>query len=280
MKTKLQQELDQDIPKDAVTTRTQAGTSLSYLTGAYVINRLNQVIGQGRWSSMIQSLNKVYEGALPNYKGEEVYNVSYTATVQLNVIMDNGLLATFIEVGYGDGMDKKNPGKAHELAVKEAATDALKRAAKNLGISLGLGLYFKDGDYVLSEATDTVAAKDTTSEITNNSNSSATSNTGSTGSTSAGGVPNGKSISGRKTNGTTGKSSTKSGDTQREQLRLATRIIIAQKKTTAEAILKDFLKGKKAAELSDEDIQDALIGINAKFPELNLLQGDANATTN
>lgn len=279
MKTDTQRNLDADIPKDAVTTRTQAGTSLSYLTGAYVINRLNQVLGQGNWGSRITNMTKVFEGIVPNYKGEEVHNVSYTATVELLAQFDNKIVH-FEEIGYGDGMDKKNPGKAHELAVKEAATDALKRAAKNLGISLGLGLYFKDGDYDVSEATNTVAATTTTSATTNISNGSPTASVESGGSTDSGKVSNGKSNSGRKTNGTIGKSATKTTDNRREQLRLATRILIAQKKTTPEAILKDFLKGKKAAELSDADIQDAMIGINTKFPELNLLQGDTNGTAN
>lgn len=280
MKTTLQAQLDSDIPKDAVTTRTQAGTSLSYLTGAYVINRLNQILGQGNWSSGIVNMNKVFEGVVPNYKGEEVFNVSYTSTVQLVATIDNKQVF-FTEIGYGDGMDKKNPGKAHELAVKEAATDGLKRAAKNLGISLGLGLYFKDGDYDVSETTNTVAATTTTSGTTpiiGNGSTDAKAELG--GSTDSGKVSNGKSNSGRKANGTTGKSATKTTDNQREQLRLATRILIAQKKTTPEAILKDFLKGKKAAELSDADIQDAMIGINTKYPELNLLQGVNNGTTN
>jgi recombination DNA repair RAD52 pathway protein len=52
------------------------------------------------------------------------------------------------DVGYGDGSDKTNPGKAHELAAKEAVTDALKRCAKNLGMSMGLALYDKTQENV------------------------------------------------------------------------------------------------------------------------------------
>jgi recombination DNA repair RAD52 pathway protein len=37
---------------------------------------------------------------------------------------------------------------AHEMACKEAESDALKRAAMKLGISMGLGLYEKTGDFV------------------------------------------------------------------------------------------------------------------------------------
>ena len=44
MKSALQQTLDENIPKDCVSTRQQAGTNLSYLEAWYVIDRLNQVL--------------------------------------------------------------------------------------------------------------------------------------------------------------------------------------------------------------------------------------------
>lgn len=153
MKTELQKTLDQNIPESAVEKRSGGGgKELSYLTGAYVINRLNEVLGQGNWGYTIRSLTKTYEGTvIQGYKKEEYFATSYIAQLLFEASID-GKRAFFEEIGYGDGTDKSSPGKAHELATKEAVTDALKRAAKNLGISFGLGLYFKSGEYIDEQA--------------------------------------------------------------------------------------------------------------------------------
>jgi recombination DNA repair RAD52 pathway protein len=149
MKTPLQIELDKNIPASAVEKRSGGGgKELSYLTGAYVINRLNEVLGQGNWGYTIKALTKTFEGTVvQGYKKESVFAVSYIAQLFFEANID-GKRAFFEEIGYGDGTDKSSPGKAHELATKEAITDSLKRAAKNLGISFGLGLYFKSEEYV------------------------------------------------------------------------------------------------------------------------------------
>ncbi len=149
MKTPLQIELDKNIPASAVEKRSGGGgKELSYLTGAYVINRLNEVLGQGNWGYTLKALTKTFEGTvIQGYKKESVFAVSYIAQLFFEANID-GKRAFFEEIGYGDGTDKSSPGKAHELATKEAITDSLKRAAKNLGISFGLGLYFKSEEYV------------------------------------------------------------------------------------------------------------------------------------
>lgn len=145
-KTDTQKELDVNIPKDVVHTRSQGGKDLSYLEAWYVTDRMNQVLGQGNWGYQIVSLDKVFEGKTEQYSGE-VFATSYTARVSLFANID-GRTVIFTEVGYGDGTDKKNPGKAHELATKEAVSDGVKRAAKNLGRSMGLALYDKTQEYV------------------------------------------------------------------------------------------------------------------------------------
>lgn len=149
--TDLIKQLDADIPREAVEERDGGGRKLSYLSGAYVINRLNEVIGQGKWSYKTYALTKVFEGQVEQRSGS-VFATSYTAMVELTASID-GQLVAFLDVGYGDGTDRANPGKAHELAVKEAVTDGIKRAAKNLGRSMGLGLYFKGGEYIAEEPT-------------------------------------------------------------------------------------------------------------------------------
>jgi DNA recombination protein Rad52 len=146
MKTELQNLLDSNIPNDVVQTRAQGGVTLSYLAAWYVIDRMNQVFGQGNWGYQINSLNKVFEGEIDQYSGK-AFSTSYTAVVSLYADVD-GKRTSFSEVGYGDGTDKKSPGKAHELAVKESVSDALKRAAKNFGRSMGLALYDKTQEFV------------------------------------------------------------------------------------------------------------------------------------
>lgn len=152
-KNDIQKELDSNIPAEAVETREawRGGPKLSYLSGAYVIDRMNQVLGQGNWDYTLVDLTKVYEGTIAQTNAD-AYTTSYTAKVRLTARFGPPSIeyssVSFTDVGYGDGTDKKSPGKAHELAVKEAVTDGLKRAAKNLGRSMGLGLYFKSGEYV------------------------------------------------------------------------------------------------------------------------------------
>ena len=54
--------------------------------------------------------------------------------------------------GFGNGFDQ-DPGKAHESAVKEAESDAMKRAAMTLGYRFGLALYDKSQAHVQQEIT-------------------------------------------------------------------------------------------------------------------------------
>lgn len=139
-------QLNAKIPRDVVKERSGGGgQSFSYLEGHYVINRLNEVFGQGNWGYRTDEIRCVHAGET-NGK----LTVHYIATVTLAAHFRDqvGSVATFSDVGYGDGQDKMNIGKAHELAAKEAVTDALKRCAKNLGMSMGLALYSKDQENV------------------------------------------------------------------------------------------------------------------------------------
>lgn len=136
-------DLDAKIPASAVSERSQAGVVLSYLEGHYVIDRMNKVFGQGNWQYKLVSLQKVFEGTVGT-ADKARYCTSYVASVSLSARYPDGSTTEFLDVGYGDGSDKTNPGKAHELAVKESVTDGLKRCAKNLGMSMGLALYDKE----------------------------------------------------------------------------------------------------------------------------------------
>jgi recombination DNA repair RAD52 pathway protein len=56
-----------------------------------------------------------------------------------------------VDRGHGHGIDRY-VGAAVESAEKEAATDALKRCAKSLGMRLGLALYDKAQEHVAEPA--------------------------------------------------------------------------------------------------------------------------------
>lgn len=146
--------LNSKIPREDVRLRDGGGSfKLSYLEGWRVIDLLNQAFGPGNWAygsevtkiDVPSSIKKV-----DNYSKKEVelHVAHYMAKVRLIVTFPDGRTTEFIDYGYGDGQDKQQPGKAHELAIKESVTDGLKRCAKNLGHRLGLALYDKTQENV------------------------------------------------------------------------------------------------------------------------------------
>lgn len=137
------------IPREAIESRDGGGSrKLSYLAGWYVINRMNEIFGPDGWSYDVTELRCVHSGKIPGKYGD-VESASYSATVALFAMFPGSDSAKRItDVGFGNGTDKTDPGKPHELATKEAVTDALKRCAKSLGMSLGLALYDKSQENV------------------------------------------------------------------------------------------------------------------------------------
>lgn len=145
-------ELEAPIPRSAVRTRDEAGLTLSYVDGHYVVARLNAVLGHDRWSYSLEELGVV--ATSNDEKGGKAYtNVSYRAQVSLRWVIDDEtyMTASRMDVGFGHGRST-NAGKAHESAGKEAVTDALKRAARTLGNSMGLALYEKEQTGVSDDA--------------------------------------------------------------------------------------------------------------------------------
>lgn len=141
-------ELDANIPSDAVSSRKGGGNkTLSYLETWYVRNRLNTTLGQGNWGYSIRHQEVVDKFTTTNSYGKEVYTVHAIARVSLEVNIE-GTRTSFEDVGYGNGSDPKGYGPAYELALKESASDAFKRAAINLGLSMGLALYDKTQEFV------------------------------------------------------------------------------------------------------------------------------------
>lgn len=140
-------DLDAKIPRDVIEQRDSGnGRKLSYLTGWYIIDRLNKVFGAPNWAYSSEA-SLIYTGQ--DDRGRFV--ASYLAKVRLVVAFPDGSKTEYVDYGYGDGIDKSSPGKCHELAVKESVTDGLKRCAKNLGMSFGLALYDKSQENIEDE---------------------------------------------------------------------------------------------------------------------------------
>lgn len=116
------------------------GPKGDYLEGWHVINELNRVFGFGGWSYTIDltrdDLREV-EVTKPGRAPEKQWQAAYTCICTLTVGE-----VTRQDVGFGSGF-AKGVGDAIEGATKEAATDALKRAARTFGNIFGLALYDK-----------------------------------------------------------------------------------------------------------------------------------------
>jgi DNA recombination protein Rad52 len=119
------------------------GPKGDYLEGWLVIAEANRIFGFGGWSYHIADCHVVSDR--PREIGREKkpgFGVSYVATVTVQV----GDVSRS-DVGAGHGYDV-DCGLAHESAVKEAVTDALKRALRTFGNPFGLALYDKSRENV------------------------------------------------------------------------------------------------------------------------------------
>ena len=114
---------------------------LSYVEGHYCIRKANEVFGFGGWRRRTEEMRCVFEGEREGQKGT-FFQASYVARVTVGVHAEGEWLETD-GWGYGEGIDYNNPGQAHESAVKEAETDAMKRALVKFGDPFGLALYDK-----------------------------------------------------------------------------------------------------------------------------------------
>jgi DNA repair and recombination protein RAD52 len=119
-------------PKHVVKPTGSFGPKGDYLEGWHVINEANRIFGFGQWG-YTHDLKQVSKET--NAKGN--IEIGYICNCKL-VVGD----VTRQDVGYGSGAAKKE-GDAHEGAVKEAVTDALKRCLRTFGNPFGLALYDK-----------------------------------------------------------------------------------------------------------------------------------------
>lgn len=135
--------LGQPLDANRVRQRTDGrGGKLSYLETHDVIRRANEVFGFGRWGHEVVDLRPLPPVTVHNKDKKPGVCVGYICTVRLTV---EGCVPVS-GVGFGDATEYRESAgvTAHELAAKEAESDALKRALKNYGDQFGLALYDKD----------------------------------------------------------------------------------------------------------------------------------------
>ena len=119
-----------------VKTRDVRGKTLSYVEGWHVIAEANRVFGFDAWDRETLEARCVWEGASKGLR-----NCSYVARVRVRVRAGKTVV---IREGSGFGNGRgSSAGEAHEVAIKEAETDAMKRALSTFGNPFGLALYDK-----------------------------------------------------------------------------------------------------------------------------------------
>lgn len=121
--------------------RSQAGRALSYIEGWKAIEEANRIFGFDAWDRETVELRECGE---PRLTGDK-HRVAFMCRVRIRVRSTGASDAPVIRdgIGYGSGIDK-DLGQAYESAIKEAETDAMKRALMTFGNPFGLALYDKD----------------------------------------------------------------------------------------------------------------------------------------
>ncbi len=120
-----------------VRTRQHSGLTLSYIEGWHTIAEANRIFGYDAWDRQTMAVKCVWEGMKGNRSA-----CSYIARVRVRVRAgDAEVCREGCGSGHGVGL---TPGEAHEGAIKEAETDAMKRALSTFGNPFGLALYDKE----------------------------------------------------------------------------------------------------------------------------------------
>ncbi len=118
-----------------------------YIEGWHAIAEANRIFGWDGWSYEIEVLDQTN----CDQRGDK-WAVGYMARVRVWIPeshdAEHAVQAVYKEdIGHGQG-HSKSLGDAHESAMKEAVTDALKRALRTFGHPFGLALYDKTKAHV------------------------------------------------------------------------------------------------------------------------------------
>jgi DNA recombination protein Rad52 len=113
------------------------GMTLAYIEGWHAIAEANRIFGYDAWDRQTMTLKCVWEGRKGPHEA-----CSYIARVRIKVRAgDSVICREGCGSGHGSGPTR---GEAHESAIKEAETDAMKRALATFGNPFGLALYDRE----------------------------------------------------------------------------------------------------------------------------------------
>ena len=135
---KVSAELQKPLNPDAVKPPPQ-GKFGEYVDALHVIREANRIFGHDGWSYEVTRLTQTHYGEI-DHRGKPQLRCSFLCSVKVTV---DGTIREGTAVGVGNGKPE-NAGDVIESAVKEAETDALKRALRTFGNTFGLALYEKD----------------------------------------------------------------------------------------------------------------------------------------
>jgi DNA repair and recombination protein RAD52 len=121
-----------------VKAREQGGRKVSYIEGWHVIAEANRIFGFDNWTRETIDIKCVSEKER-EIGQNKVPGWGVTYLCKARVIVDG---VAREGCGAGHGIDR-DLGQAHESAIKEAETDAMKRAFMTFGNPFGLALYDK-----------------------------------------------------------------------------------------------------------------------------------------
>lgn len=140
--SKVKEELQKPLSPDAIKPPPK-GKFGEYVTGLHVIREANRIFGEDGWSYSITRLEMTNRATLKltGKNGEyEQMRIGYLCSVRVDV---GGVHREGVSAGSGVG-SPDSEADHHDSAIKEAETDALKRALRTFGNTFGLALYEKD----------------------------------------------------------------------------------------------------------------------------------------
>ena len=131
--------LKEQLNPDLIATRDGAwGKPMSYIAQQTAVRHANRIFGEFGWHRETVEMIHLGTEKVKDKNGNEKMKCAYRAKVRITVgdVVREG-------TGYGDSI--MTGIEVHELACKEAESDAMKRALMTFGAQFGLDLYDKDG---------------------------------------------------------------------------------------------------------------------------------------
>jgi hypothetical protein len=149
--------LSAPLDRALVSSREQGRSKVNYLQSWVVISEANRIFGFDGWqrqtlfSRCITQAERLIGARGSGREQKSGWGVTYIARVRITVCVGGQGLLIREGTGAGHGIDA-DLGLAHESAIKEAETDAMKRALMTFGNPFGLALYDKSQRQVSGNA--------------------------------------------------------------------------------------------------------------------------------